>query len=163
MAKLRDLAFLDATAQAELIRRKEVRPIELVEEVIESIERLNPMLNAVVTPMYDHARAAATGELPDGPFAGVPFLLKDMLAFYKDVRSTSGAVLLQDYSPDHDSELVVRLKRAGLIHSERPTCQHSVFFRPPNLISSDPATTLGILNGHQKAPVEARLWQWPPV
>jgi len=110
-----DLAFLDATAQAELVRRKEVKPIELVEAAIERIERLNPTLNAVVTPMYEQARAAATGELPDGPFAGVPFLLKDLLASYGGVRMTSGSAFERDFVPDHDSELVTRLKRAGLI------------------------------------------------
>lgn len=115
MAEMSDLAFLDATAQAELVRRKEVRPVELVEAAIERIERLNPTLNAVVTPMYDQAVAAATGNLPDGPFAGVPFLLKDLLAFYKGVRLTSGSVLLRDFVANHDSELVVRLKRSGLI------------------------------------------------
>ena len=115
MTKLSDLAFLDATAQAELVRRKEVQSIELVEAAIERIERLNPTLNAVVTPIYDHARAAAAGELPDGPFAGVPFLLKDLTASFGGVRLTAGSALLRDFVPDHDSELVVRLKRAGLI------------------------------------------------
>jgi amidase len=61
-----DVAFLDATAQAELVRKKEVQPIELVEAAIDRIERLNPTLNAVITPMYDLARARATGKLPDG-------------------------------------------------------------------------------------------------
>jgi amidase len=115
MARSDDFAFLDATAQAELVRRKEVQAIELVEATIDRIERLNPTLNAVVTPMYDQGRAAATGELPEGPFAGVPFLLKDLLASYGGVRMTSGAALLRGYRPDHDSELVARLKRAGLI------------------------------------------------
>jgi len=115
MGKWDNLALLDATDQAELVRRKEVQPIELVEAAVERIERINPTLNAVVTPMYDHARAAATGELPDGPFTGVPFLLKDLLASYGGVRMTSGSTLLRDFVPDHDSELVRRLKRAGLI------------------------------------------------
>jgi amidase len=115
MARSDDFAFLDATAQAELVRRKEVQAIELVEATIDRIERLNPTLNAVVTPMYDQGRAAATGELPEGPFAGVPFLLKDLLASYGGVRMASGAALLRGYRPDHDSELVARLKRAGLI------------------------------------------------
>ncbi|NIQ37241.1 MAG: amidase [Proteobacteria bacterium] len=115
MAKFSDIAFLDATAQAELIRKREVTPIELVEGAVERIERLNPTLNAVVTPMYDAARATATGKLPDGPFAGVPFLLKDLLASYAGVRLTSGSTLLENYVPDHDSELVVRLKKAGLV------------------------------------------------
>jgi len=110
-----DLAWLDATAQAELVRKKEVKPIELVEAAIERIERINPTLNAVVTPMYDLARETATGELPDGPFTGVPFLLKDILAAYAGVPMTLGSKLLQNFVPDHDSELVLRMKRAGLI------------------------------------------------
>ena len=115
MATPDDLAFLDATAQAELVRQKEVKPIELVEAAIARIERLNPTLNAVVTPMFELARAAAVEELPAGPFAGVPFLLKDLLASYAGVRMTLGSKLLQGFVPDHDSELVARYKRAGLI------------------------------------------------
>jgi amidase len=110
-----DLAWLDATAQAELVRKKEVKPIELVEAAIERIERLNPTLNAVVTPMYDLAREAATGKLPEGPFSGVPYLLKDILAAYAGVKMTLGSKVLQNFVPDQDSELVARLKRAGLI------------------------------------------------
>ena len=115
MAKLDDFAFLDATAQAELVRRREVKAIELVDAAIERIERLNPTLNAVVTPMYEQARTTATSEMPHGPFAGVPFLLKDLLASYGGVRMTLGSTFLRDFVPDHDSELVARLKRAGLV------------------------------------------------
>ena len=110
-----ELAFLDATAQAEMVRNKDVKPIELVEAAIERIERLNPTLNAVITPMYDLARVQASGQLPEGPFRGVPFLLKDILASHADVRMSMGSKLLANFVPDHDSELVVRLKRAGLI------------------------------------------------
>ncbi len=115
MAELDEFAFLDATSQAELVRQKKVKPIELVDAAIERIERLNPALNAVVTPMYDEARAAATDDLPDGPFTGVPFLLKDLLGTYAGVRQTAGSAFLRDYVCDHDSELVARQKRAGLI------------------------------------------------
>ena len=62
-----DLWRLDATAQAELVREKSLRPIELVEAAIARIERLNPKLNAVVTPMYDRARAEAAVVGSDGP------------------------------------------------------------------------------------------------
>jgi amidase len=110
-----DIAFLDATAQADLVRRKEVKSTELVDAAIERIERLNPTLNAVVTPMYDEARKVASGPLPDGPFTGVPFLLKDLLASYGGVRITSGSAFLRDNVASHDSELVARFKRAGLI------------------------------------------------
>jgi amidase len=115
MAQNDELAFLDAMAQAELVRRKEIQPIELVDAAIERIEQLNPKINAVVTPMFDQAREAARGPLPDGPFAGVPFLLKDILAFYAGVRMTFGSRLLENFIPNHDSELVIRYKRAGLI------------------------------------------------
>jgi amidase len=115
MSNLEEIAFLDATAQAELIRRKEIKPSELVDAAIERIEQLNPSLNAVVTPMYDLAREAAIGDIPEGPFSGVPFLLKDLLAEYAGVRLTEGSAFLKDYISDHDSELVVRLKKSGLI------------------------------------------------
>ena len=115
MATPDDLALLDATAQAELVRKKEVQPIELVEAAIARIERLNPTLNAVITSMYELARTAAAEKLPEGPFTGVPFLLKDLLASFAGVRMTLGSKLLQNFVPDHDSELVARFKRAGLI------------------------------------------------
>jgi amidase len=110
-----ETAWLDATAQAELVRKKEVKPIELVDAAIERIERINSEINAVVTPMFEQARAAANGDLPDGPFTGVPFLLKDLLAAYAGVRMTSGSALTSDFVPNHDSELVARYKRAGLV------------------------------------------------
>ena len=113
---MNDLWRLDATAQAELVREKSVRPIELVEAAIKRIERLNPKLNAVVTPMYDRARAEASVAVPEGPFAGVPFLLKDLLAEYAGVRFTEGSAFVDGrYTPDTDSELTRRLRRAGLI------------------------------------------------
>ena len=115
MAKIDDMAFVDATAQADLVRRGEVRASELVEAAIERIEGVNPALNAVITPMYEQARKAAAGELPNGAFAGVPFLLKDLVASCSGVPMASGAAVLRDFVADHDSELVVRLRKAGLI------------------------------------------------
>ena len=71
-----DLSKLDATAQAELVRKKEVTPLELVDNAIAVIERVNPQINAVITPLFEKARAQARdASLPDGPFRGVPFLL----------------------------------------------------------------------------------------
>lgn len=110
-----EFARLDATAQAEIVRKKEVKPVELVDAAIERIERLNPRLNAVVTPMYEAAREAAQSDLPEGPFTGVPFLLKDLLAAYSGVPMTAGSRFMSNFVPDHDSELVARCKRAGLI------------------------------------------------
>ncbi len=115
MGDLRDVTWLDATAQAELVSKKEVRPIELVEAAIARIEKVNPQLNAVITEMYDLARDTAARELPEGPFTGVPFLLKDLQAAYEGVRMTAGSKYLRDFTPNGDSELVKRYKRAGLI------------------------------------------------
>ncbi len=73
-----NLDQLDAVAQAEAVRRGDVSPLELVDATIERIERVNPQLNAVIMKRYDEARAEASGDLPDGPLRGVPFLLKDI-------------------------------------------------------------------------------------
>jgi hypothetical protein len=77
--KMTEFAFLDATAQAELIRRKEVSSEELVSSAIERIEAFNPVLNAVIHPLYEQARETARAPVP-GPFSGVPFLVKDLTA-----------------------------------------------------------------------------------
>ena len=122
MPLLPELSQFDATATAELVATGQVQPIELVDAAIERIERLNPKLNAVVTPLYDQARDAARSELPPGPFRGVPFLLKDVLGFLAGVRHTSGSSYLRDYVPDHDSELVVRFKKAGLVILGKTNC-----------------------------------------
>ncbi len=105
----------DGLGLAELVRKKEVKPGELVEEAINRIERLNPRLNSVVHKMYEQARTAAEGVLPDGPFKGVPFLLKDLLTYYAGVPLTYGSRFFKDFVPDHDSELVKRYKAAGVI------------------------------------------------
>ena len=110
-----ELGFVDATTQAEMVRNGEVTAAELVEAAIERVERLNPALNAVITPMYDEAREAASRPIPDGPFSGVPFLVKDFLAEYAGVRFTESSNFIGDFVPDEDAELVKRWKRAGLI------------------------------------------------
>src|SRR5438128_1202467 len=75
-----ELALLDATAQAELVRQRKASPRELVDAAIARIERVNPTLNAVIIQRFEKARAeAALPELPHGPFRGVPFLLKDLI------------------------------------------------------------------------------------
>src|SRR3989442_5729490 len=75
-----DLALLDATAQAELVRSGELSPVDLVDAAITRIEKLNPELNAVIHTRFDRARdEAASAALPDGPFRGVPTLFKDLM------------------------------------------------------------------------------------
>jgi amidase len=106
---------LDATAQADLVRRGEVTALELVDSAIDRVERLNPALNAVITPMFDQARAAAARCVPSGPFAGVPFLLKDLITEVDGTSFSEGSVFLRTTTSGYTSELVTRLRRAGLI------------------------------------------------
>lgn len=110
-----DYGKYDGLGLAELVRKKEVKPSELVEEAINRIEKINPQLNAVIHKMYDLAREAAEGDLPDGPFRGVPFLLKDLMAPYAGVPMRSGSRFHNDFVPDHDCEMVRRFKAAGVI------------------------------------------------
>ncbi len=113
-----DLAALDATAQADLVRQGEVTPTELVEAAIARIEAVNPQLNAVITATFDNARAAAAGPIDDAaPFPGVPFLLKDLMIMTAGERYCGGMPVLRalDHRPTHDTELAIRFRRAGLV------------------------------------------------
>jgi len=112
-----DLAFMDATAQAELVSTGQASPRELVDAAIERIEKLDGQLNAVVTPLFETARAAADGEPAGGPLAGVPFVLKDLGALSRGDPYTSGLKALRQagYVADHDSVLTERFRAAGLI------------------------------------------------
>jgi amidase len=115
MAAFPEFHKFDGLGLAELVRKKQVTPAELVEEAISRIEEHNPKINAVIYKMYELARAAAIRDLPDGPFKGVPFLLKDLTATYAGVPTSSGNRLLKDIAMPRDSETVRRFKTAGLI------------------------------------------------
>lgn len=112
---MNDYVTYDALGLAELVRSGRVSPRELLEEAIATVAERNPALQAVVTEMYDEARAEITAGLPAGPFAGVPFLLKDLRAAYAGVPTTSGSRYWVDNVPDADSETVRRFRRAGLV------------------------------------------------
>lgn len=109
------LMRLSATEQSRLVRAGEISPGELLEHAIAAIERLNPQLNAVVLKLYDRARETLTTLDRNAPFAGVPLLLKDMLAEYAGTRMTEGSRYLRDYISPRDSELVARYRRAGFV------------------------------------------------
>jgi amidase len=105
----------DGLGLAELVRQKQVSPLELVDAAIERIERYNPALNAVVCKMHEAARDTAKKPLPDGPFAGVPMLLKDLLSTVEGVPTSRGNKLWKNIPARQDSELVRRWKKAGVI------------------------------------------------
>jgi amidase len=135
-----EIARYDAVGQAELVRHGEVSRRELTGWAIERIEELNPALNAVITPMFAEAASAAAappaGQGPAGPLAGVPYLLKDLITEVAGTRFTEGSRFLRDNVSRFDSELVVRLRRAGLIFVGKtstpefgmvPTCEPVLF------------------------------------
>ncbi|HEV3449636.1 MAG TPA: amidase [Acidimicrobiia bacterium] len=111
-----DLAFLDAIAQAELVRRGDVSPIELVDAAIGRVEKLNPELNAVIHPRFDAARAEA-GSVPDGPLRGVPIVIKDLDASSRGdpLHQGNRALRAAGNVADHDSWHVDRFRRAGCV------------------------------------------------
>jgi amidase len=113
-----DLSFLDATAQAELVRTGAVSPRELVDAAIARIERVNPRLNAVISERFDKARAeAASPALPSGPFRGVPFLVKDLTCHTAGDPFHCGMDLLRKlkWTEPEDTYLAERLRAAGFV------------------------------------------------
>jgi len=113
-----DLWQLDATGQAEMVRRGGASASELVESAIARIERLNPGINAVVTPMFDEARRhSADRRTPGGPFAGVPMLLKDASIEVEGAPYYLGTRVLRDvgWRSHRTTELARRLGAAGFI------------------------------------------------
>ena len=111
----RELAGLDATRCAALVRAGELTPLELVDAAIDRAEQVNATLNAIVTRTYDQARESARAHPGTGLFAGVPFLVKDFLAEVEGVRFTEASAFLSDHVPAADSELVRRFRAAGLV------------------------------------------------
>ena len=112
-----DLARMDATDQAELVSSGEASPTELVDAAIARIEELNPELNAVIHPLFEEGRAAAAGDLPDGPFRGVPFLLKDLGAAFAGQPLHMGMRVLKEagFTAPMDTYLAERFRAAGFV------------------------------------------------
>jgi amidase len=117
-----ELTELDGLGLAELVKKGELSPLELVEHTIARIEALDGRLGAVSLKTYDEARRVARGEAPglpaveDGaPFRGVPMLVKDILAGVAGLPTTSGSRFLRDFVAPRDSELVRRMRKAGFV------------------------------------------------
>jgi amidase len=125
MAGFAEFEDYDALGLAELVRRNQVTPDELLDCAIERVEARNPALNAVVMKLYEYGRKAIADGLPQGPLRGVPFLMKDLTSPVEGVRMTRGSKFFADAPPAAaDSEHVKRLKRAGLVIFGRTnTCE----------------------------------------
>ena len=141
------LGFTTASRLAELIRKKQISPVELVDTFLERIGILNPKLNAYLTVVDTEARAAAadaekrlTREKGLPPLHGVPIAIKD-LEWTKGIRTTMGSLVYKDFVPDEDSIAVERLRAAGaIILGKTNTCEFGMLLETKNLLE----TTLGI-------------------
>ena len=105
----------DGLGLAELVRRKQVSPEDLVDSAIDAIERLNPKVNCVVQKLRDHAMGEIKAGVPLGPFRGVPFLVKEFGMHFKGMVSSAGSRLGQGMRHDHDTVMMERCRAAGLV------------------------------------------------
>jgi Asp-tRNA(Asn)/Glu-tRNA(Gln) amidotransferase A subunit family amidase len=123
--KLPDYERYDALGLAELVGRRQVTADELLDAAIERVEARNPAVNAVVMKLYDHGRKTIADGLPDGPFRGVPFLMKDLSSSVAGIRMTRGSRFFAETPPPAaDSEHAARLRRSGLVIFGRTnTCE----------------------------------------
>jgi amidase len=112
-----DLSLLDATAQAELVRAGEASAAELVDAAIGRIEKLNGEVNAVIHPLYERARAAVKNKLPQGPFSGVPIVIKDLDGTLAGAPYHAGnkALKAAHHVATQTSYLFDKLERAGFV------------------------------------------------
>jgi aspartyl-tRNA(Asn)/glutamyl-tRNA(Gln) amidotransferase subunit A len=114
-----DIAFLSATGLGELVRDKEVSPVEATTAYLDRIQAIDGKLHSYITVCQDEAlqaareaeQAIAQGKWR-GPLHGVPYAVKDQF-WTKGVRTTGGSRLLADFIPDEDATVVARLKAAG--------------------------------------------------
>ena len=110
-----DYSDYDGLGLAALVAKGEVTPVELVEAAIERIERHNPTLNAVVYKGYEDARKEAKGPLPDGPFKGVPFLIKDLGMSVAGWPRSYGSKFARNIVDTEDGGLTAAYRRSGVI------------------------------------------------
>lgn len=115
MGGFTDYDKYDGLGLAELVAKREVKPEELLDEAIARTEKINPKINAVVLKHYDEARAQITRGLPEGPYKGVPFLLKDLHLLLDGTITSFGSAAFKTNKADHNSTLTDRYLAAGLV------------------------------------------------
>jgi amidase len=159
-----ETTWLDATAQAELVRRGEVSPRELAEEAIARIEAVNPKLDAVIRTRFDAALAEASADLPDGPFRGVPILFKDLGCTVAGEPSAFGLGPLRDLPFPVTSYLAEQFLAAGFVQLGRtnvPEMGTTVTTEPRSFPPArnpwDPGHSTGGSSGGSAAAVAAGL------
>jgi amidase len=113
MTKFPEYENFDGLGLAELIKKKEITKAEVLEAAIDRANKWKK-INSIIFPMYDIAKDYLKKDM-EGPFAGVPTLLKDLIADYEGTPITSGSKSLREYVSSFDSELVTRFKKAGVV------------------------------------------------
>lgn len=111
---MNDYERYDALGLADLVRRKEVSPLELLDAAMTRAEAAQKRVNCFSALFPEMARAQIAAGLPEGPFRGVPFALKDLGAAIKGAPLTQGSRAYKDYVADYDATLTTRYKKAGL-------------------------------------------------
>jgi amidase len=119
---LAEYSSLDGVALADLVRKREVTPKELANLFREAVEKVNPKINAVIQVWSDRIEGLDDRTLPDGPFVGVPFLMKDIGAGVAGREQESGSRLMKGHVADKDATLTTLFKKAGLNLLGRTTC-----------------------------------------
>ena len=161
-----DLLGLDAIGQAELVRDGSVTPSELLDASLARIDALNPTLNAVIIDRSDRARVEAAGPLRDGPFRGVPMLVKDTVAHTAGDPYHCGMQVLKDagWVEQHDTWLITRLRDAGFVlagKTNTPELASSVTTEPlaygPSRNPWDPSRSTGGSSGGSAAAVASGM------
>lgn len=112
----------DATGLAELVNKREVSAKELAQSAAAAVGKVNPQLNAVIEVFADRVDDLDEAAIPDGPFKGVPFFLKDLGPRLKGRKQEAGSRLMQGYVADYSSFLTEQVERAGLNVIGRTTC-----------------------------------------
>jgi amidase len=110
-----ELDHLDALGVAALVRSGDLSAREVLDATLARIDERNPALNAIVTPLYDAARASINDGLPEGPFTGVPFAFKELVVSVAGTATTHASRLYANATATSESELVQRCRRAGLV------------------------------------------------
>jgi amidase len=164
MANLANYGDYDALGLAELVRKRDVKSSELMEDALSAIEQLNPELNCVVGDLSAQAKSALDAGLPSGPFTGVPFLIKEIGVQAAGSPFRMGSKLCDGFVPQADTELMRRFRLSGLLtigttptpeFGFNPTCESAL--HGPTHNPWDVTRSPGGSSGGAAASVAARI------
>lgn len=165
MLTLAEYSRYDGLGLAELVRRGAISAQELTTVAQQAMAAVDPRLGLIVDDMREHAAATLARPLPDGPFRGVPLLLKDFVINYAGVATRFGSRLFEGLVPDHDNEMMARFRRAGFVTLGKTSCPEFGFSATAEALVYgraarnpwDPARTTSGSSGGSAAAVAARV------